>query len=270
MYEVLLPRARPGVTGPPAPRATGWHDEDVTATDRMPPGVTRVRAQNPSPLTLDGTNTYVAGGWVVDPGPADEAHLEAVARAAAGAEGIVLTHGHGDHADAAPELARRLGGVEVVRPSGDGEVGPFSTIATPGHSPDHVCLLLGTTLFSGDTVLGAGSVFVAPGEGSMSAYLDSLRRLMELEIGTICPGHGPVVDEPQAKLREYLEHRLEREQALLDALERGLRTHDELLDAAWSDVPAELRYPARITLEAHLEKLADEGRLPAGVGDEGG
>jgi len=224
-----------------------------------------VRADNPSPLTLDGTNTYVAGGWVVDPGPADDAHLDAVARATGRAEGIVLTHGHGDHSDGAAPLAERLGGVEVIRPAGGQAVGPFEAIATPGHSPDHVCLLLGRTCFSGDTVLGVGSVFVAPGEGSLGAYLDSLRRLLELGLETICPGHGPIVENPQAKLREYLEHRLERERKLVEALDRGLRSHDELLDFAWSDVPAELRPAARITLEAHLEKLAEEDRLPPGL-----
>ena len=136
----------------------------------MPPGVTRIRAQNPSPLTLDGTNTYVAAGWVVDPGPDDGAHLEAVL-AVGPVEGIVLTHSHSDHAEGAPSLAERAG-VEVVRPRGGDHVGPFEAIATPGHSPDHVSLLFGRVLFSGDTVLGAGSVFVGGGEGSMAAYLD--------------------------------------------------------------------------------------------------
>lgn len=226
-----------------------------------------MRADNPSALTLDGTNTYIARSWVVDPGPADPQHLDAVAQAAEGAEGIVLTHGHGDHSDGAPALAERLGGVPVMRPSDGEDVGPFAAIATPGHSPDHVCLLLGPVCFSGDTVLGAGSVFVAPGEGSLSAYLDSLRRLLDLGLETICPGHGPIVNDPDAKLREYIEHRLERERSLLTALAQGLRSPDELLDFAWADVPAELRPAARITLEAHLEKLAEEGRLPPDAGD---
>src|SRR3954454_11704508 len=108
----------------------------------VPNGVTRIRAANPSPLTLDGTNTYLVRGWVVDPGPADPAHLDAIVAAAdeSGIEGIVLTHGHSDHADGAPSLAARAG-VEVERPSGGSRVGPFSVIATPGHAPDHVSLL---------------------------------------------------------------------------------------------------------------------------------
>jgi|tagenome__1003787_1003787.scaffolds.fasta_scaffold20739111_1 glyoxylase-like metal-dependent hydrolase (beta-lactamase superfamily II) len=236
--------------------------------DRLPDGVVRVRADNPSPLTLDGTNTYVVQGWVVDPGPHDQRHLDAVARAAGEVEGIVLTHGHGDHSDGAPRLAEMTGG-SVVRPRGDERVGPFEAIATPGHAPDHVALLAGRALFTGDTVLGTGSVFIAPGEGSLARYLESLRRLRELDVEAILPGHGPVVWEPRAKLDEYIEHRLERERRVVEALDAGARTRDELLDRAWSDVDFEaapyLRYAAAATLEAHLEKLAEEGRLPDGV-----
>ena len=221
-------------------------------------------ADNPSPFTLEGTNTYVAGGWVVDPGPADEAHLDAVLEAAGGQiDGIVLTHSHADHSDGAEPLARRAGS-EVVLPRGGDEVGPFSVIATPGHSPDGVCLLFGRACFTGDTVLGQGSVFIAPGEGSLSAYLDSLRALRELDLDVLCPGHGPYVREPHAKLDEYISHRLDRERRLLEALEDGARTEDELLDRAWADAPPHLRGAAALTLRAHMEKLEAEGRLPTG------
>jgi glyoxylase-like metal-dependent hydrolase (beta-lactamase superfamily II) len=229
--------------------------------DRDPPGVVRVRAPNPSPLTLEGTNTYVVGAWVVDPGPLDQGHLEAVRRAARdGIEGVVLTHSHADHAEGAEAL-----GAPVTLP-GEGEaVGPFSALATPGHSADSVCLVAGSACFTGDTVLGSGSVFIAPGEGSLSDYLRSLRRLRELPLEVLCPGHGPYVWDPAAKLDEYVEHRLERERRLLEALDAGLRTRDELLDSAWSDAPAELRGFAAMSLASHLEKLAEEGRLPDGV-----
>ena len=233
------------------------------------PDVRLVRAPNPSPLTLEGTNTWLAGGWVVDPGPSDAGHLDALSAAAAGAEGIVLTHSHLDHSEGASELAARLGGIEVVLPDGDGRVGPFTAFATPGHSPDSVCLLWRGVLFTGDTVLGSGSVFIAPGEGSLSEYLASLARLLRLDLAAICPGHGPVVRDPHAKLREYIDHRLERDRRVVGALEAGARTADELLDRAWSDVDfapsALLRIAAEATLAAHLQKLRDEGRLPDGV-----
>jgi glyoxylase-like metal-dependent hydrolase (beta-lactamase superfamily II) len=232
-------------------------------SDRDPEGVVRVRAPNPSALTLDGTNTYVVGRWVVDPGPADPGHLDAVMRAAPHSlDGIVLTHGHADHSEAAAPLADRAGSVPIVLPAEGDRVGPFEVLATPGHSPDHVCLLAGRVCFTGDTVLGEGSVFIAPGEGSLSAYLASLRRLLELDLEVLCPGHGPYVWNARAKLEEYLEHRLDRERRLLAALDQGLRSEDDLLDSAWADAPPELRPAAALTLRAHLEKLAEEGRLP--------
>ena len=234
--------------------------------DRDPAGVVRVRAPNPSALTLDGTNTYVVGAWVVDPGPADEGHLEAVRRAAGHAiEAVVLTHSHADHAEGAESLA-----APVTLPRDGETVGPFRAVATPGHSEDSVCLVAGPVCFTGDTVLGTGSVFIAPGEGSLSAYLDSLRRLRALPLEVLCPGHGPYVWDPAAKLDEYVAHRLERERRLLEALSAGLRTRDELLDSAWSDAPAALRDFAALSLASHLEKLAEEGRLPAGTWQPGG
>src|SRR3954462_8159983 len=109
--------------------------------DRAPEGVTRVRANNPSPYTLDGTNTYVVAGWVIDPGPADDAHADRVIEAAGGTvAGIVLTHDHPDHAEGAPAVAERVG-AEVVRPEDGSPVGPFDVIPTPGHAPEHVALL---------------------------------------------------------------------------------------------------------------------------------
>jgi glyoxylase-like metal-dependent hydrolase (beta-lactamase superfamily II) len=106
-------------------------------------------------------------------------------------------------------------------------------------------------------------VFIGPGEGSLSAYLDSLRRLAELDLEVLCPGHGPYVYEPAAKLDEYISHRLQRERRLKTALEAGLEDRDLLLDEVWSDAPDELRPAAALTLEAHLEKLREEGHPQA-------
>ena len=232
--------------------------------DREPSGVRRVRASNPSPLTLEGTNTYVVDGWVVDPGPADPEHVEAVRRAAGQPRGVVLTHSHLDHSESADAF-----GVPVILPGEGEQVGPFTVLATPGHSADSVCLLAGRVCFTGDTVLGAGSVFIASGEGSLAAYLRSLRRLLALDLEVLCPGHGPYVWDPRGKLEEYVEHRLARERALLEGLEAGRRSTGELLDFAWADAPEELRGFAALSLEAHLEKLAEEGRLPADMAGRG-
>jgi glyoxylase-like metal-dependent hydrolase (beta-lactamase superfamily II) len=232
--------------------------------------IARVRAPNPGPLTLSGTNTWVVGrdpAWVVDPGPAIDAHLDAVAAAVAergGAGGIALTHGHADHSEGVEPLRRRLGdGVPFGSAAtlADGDVfGPLTVYALPGHADDHLVFVGGRAAYTGDAVLGEGSVFVS---GSLRAYLDGLRRLRALDLALICPGHGDEVWDPATKLDEYLAHRLERERKLLAALEAGVSREDEdaLLDAAWADAPPAVRPFAAVSLRAHLEKLREEGRV---------
>ena len=249
----------------------------------MPPldehDVALIRADNAGPFTLSGTNTWVVGRdpcWVVDPGPALDRHLaaiEAEVAARGGARGIVLTHDHADHAESAQEMATRLG-VRVaatraaratVRITDGDEVGPFRVIATPGHAPDHVALVAGPVCFTGDAVLGEGSVFIAPDPGALSGYLAALERLQAMDLALLCPGHGPVVEDPHAKIGEYLAHRRDRERRVIAALDDGKRSVDELLDEVWDDAPAVLRPAAAVTLASHLDKLEEEGRLPEGV-----
>jgi glyoxylase-like metal-dependent hydrolase (beta-lactamase superfamily II) len=224
--------------------------------------ITRVRAGNPSPLTLSGTNTYVVdGAWVVDPGPLLSEHVGAVVAAVSSPAGIVLTHSHADHSEAAGELSARLG-VPVAGGLADGDtIGPFEVLHVPGHADDHLVFVAGRDAFTGDAVLGEGSVFVS---SRLREYLDGLRRLRALSLERIHPGHGDEVGDPEAKLDEYLAHRAERERKLLAALESGVAVSDEeaLLDAAWADAPAAVRPFAAITLRAHLEKLREEARLP--------
>jgi glyoxylase-like metal-dependent hydrolase (beta-lactamase superfamily II) len=227
-------------------------------------------APNPSPMTLEGTNTYVVGRdpvVVIDPGPNDAGHIEAVREAAerrGGIGAVLLTHGHGDHSDGVEAL-----GIEPT-PVADGEtVAGVEAIATPGHAADHFCFLLGKACFTGDLILGMGSTIVGPREtgGSLLDYMRSLERLQELDLEVLYPGHGPEVHDPQAKIAEYIEHRLMRERRLVAALDRGERSRAALLAEVWDDVPPELRRPAAIAMEAHLEKLQDEGRLPGDLRD---
>ena len=233
-----------------------------------------VRAANPSPFTLSGTNTWVVGrdpAWVVDPGPARADHIEAIAAAVAprgGAGGIAVTHDHPDHAEGLDALGARLGKPPVgMMPSlRDGDAfGPFTALHVPGHAADHLVFVAGGAAFTGDAVLGEGSVFIAPGGGSLGAYLDGLRRLRALGLERLYPGHGAVVDDVARKLDEYIAHRMERERRIVAALDAGARTEDELLAAAWDAIPEGLRLPAAWTLRAHLEKLRAEGRLPEGL-----
>ncbi len=209
---------------------------------------------------------------MIDPGPALPEHIEALlaaldARGGAGA--ILLTHGHADHAQAAPIIRERTGapvaalGPGADRPLADAEqVGPLTTIATPGHTADHAAFLLGPVCFTGDLVLGSGSVMISTEPGSLRGYMASLGRLRALELELIAPGHGPLVTDPAAKLEQYIAHRLERERQVLEALGEGLREREELLDRVWPAVPAELRPAAAATLAATLDKLAADGRLP--------
>jgi glyoxylase-like metal-dependent hydrolase (beta-lactamase superfamily II) len=230
-------------------------------------------APNPGPMTGEGTNTYLYGAdpcTVIDPGPDDAGHIEAVGAAAAERGGIgfiLLTHSHGDHTDGAARLAGAGDGGQappVILPGEGEEYGGLRALATPGHAPDHVCLLSSDGVcFSGDLVLGEGSTFVPPNGGSLAAYMDSLRRVQSEPVELICPGHGPWITDPAAKLAEYVEHREMRERRLLAALERGERSREALLAEVWDDVPEHLRPAASMVMEAHLQKLGSEGLLPA-------
>jgi glyoxylase-like metal-dependent hydrolase (beta-lactamase superfamily II) len=238
-----------------------------------------IRADNPSPFSLSGTNTWIVGrdpAWLVDPGPALDDHLDGLVaelEARGGLGGIALTHDHFDHSEAVPALRARIPGPPLAAGRGEPDVtlddgtrfGPLEAVALPGHAPDHFAFLADGVALTGDAVLGEGSVFIAPDPGALAGYLRGLERLRSRRPARILPGHGPIVAEPDAKLRQYIEHRLERERTLVAALAAGGRTVDELLDAVWSDAPAILRPAAAVTLAAHLDKLEDEGRLPAGV-----
>jgi glyoxylase-like metal-dependent hydrolase (beta-lactamase superfamily II) len=238
-----------------------------------------IRAPNPGPFTLSGTNSWLVGrdpAWLVDPGPSLEPHLRALtteAEARGGLGGLALTHDHPDHAQALAEMRRRFPRAAVAGARGDVDVlleggrafGPLHPVPIPGHSPDHFGFLVDHVLFTGDAILGEGSSLITPYPGALRAYLEALEGLRKRDLALLAPGHGPPVSDVQAKLDEYIAHRLDRERRLLAALAAGARTVDQLLDAAWSDAPAVLRPAAAATLAAHLDKLAEEGRLPDGV-----
>jgi glyoxylase-like metal-dependent hydrolase (beta-lactamase superfamily II) len=228
------------------------------------PEILLILAPNPGPMTLEGTNTYLYGAdpcVVIDPGSDDAGHLEAIRAAAAERGGIgtvLVTHSHGDHTTGADQL-----GAPVVL-AGDGEEhGGLRARATPGHAADHVVYLSADGVcFCGDLVLGLGSTIVPPGGNSLAAFLDSLALLQAEDLELMCPGHGPWITDPKAKLAEYVEHRLMRERRLLAALDTGENSRAALLATAWDDVPAALLPMAAMAMEAHLEKLEAEGRLP--------
>lgn len=240
--------------------------------------VRRVLAPNPGPFTLEGTNTWIVGSdpsVVIDPGPPDERHVRAVAERAGRVAMILLTHHHPDHAPAAAALAgitgapvlafdpgpgeRRLAGGEAIEGGGV----RLTAIHAPGHTHDHLVFheARDRALFTGDAVLGRGTSVVDPPEGDMAAYVRSLERLLEVGARRIYPGHGPVVEDAGAKLREYVEHRAMRERQVLQGLGDGPRTPEELVALIYADVPPALHPAAARSVLAHLAKLEAEGRV---------
>jgi len=259
------------------------------------PGVRRVLAPNPSLLTGPGTNSYLVGDddlVAIDPGPLAESHLDALARLTDGRlRYVLLTHRHADHAAAAAALARRTGAAILscrelpdagpVGELADGDVvrvGRFrlEAIATPGHASDHLCFLLEATpevprtLFTGDHVLGGTSVAVIPPDGDMGAYLQSLRRLATLAPppALLAPGHGPPARDAPGTIAAYLEHRLARERAVLEALAARPGRAADLVEPVYGSLPAGLVPAATATVWAHLRKLGAEGRARSGAPDD--
>lgn len=282
------------VTAPVDPR-TSWAlpaPGEMAPVADPEPLVTRVLAPNPSPMTLDGTNTHLVGepgsgqAVVVDPGPDDAAHLAAVeaALAARGARvvAVLVTHHHADHAEAALPWGRHFGAPvaaatgEVAGPGGRllraGErlelAGTtLDVVPTPGHTADHLAFRLASgAVLVGDHVLGRGTSVVTHPEGDVLAYLESLRRVHDLGPSALYCGHGPeLTTDPGAVLRFYLAHRAYREQQLLDALAAGARTVEELVAVVYAGVPQAVWPAAAQSTRATLAKLAAEGRVePAG------
>jgi glyoxylase-like metal-dependent hydrolase (beta-lactamase superfamily II) len=246
--------------------------------------VRRIVAPNPGVMTGPGTNTYLVGRdeiAVIDPGPVDEGHLDAIAAAGGGSiRWIIVTHTHSDHSPGAAALRARLRPDVLVLGfdardgfDPDANIGEGHTIDadeftlralhTPGHASNHLCYLLEEEglLFSGDHIMSGSTVVIAPLDGDMSAYLSSLERLRGLGIKAIAPGHGALIDDPAAKINEYVTHRLAREETVAAALDgAGPCTVEDLVPLVYQDVNASLFPIARYSLWAHLRKLQVDGR----------
>ena len=266
------------------------------------PGVARLTVNNPSAFTFHGTNSYIVGGRsvaVIDPGPEDEAHFEALMRALEGREvtHIAVSHTHRDHSPLARRLKAATGAVIVAegphrpsRPLHDGEVNPFgessdmdfvpdialadgdrvegdgwalSTVLTPGHTANHAAFALEGTgiLFSADHVMAWATSIVAPPDGAMADYMASLEKLLERDDRLYLPGHGGPVTDPPAFLRGLRTHRRMRERAVLERIRGGDRLIPDMVRAIYRDTDPRLHGAAALSVLAHLEDLVEKGRV---------
>ena len=265
--------------------------------DQVSPLIRRVIAENPGPFTFTGTGTYIIGSGevaVIDPGPHQAAHLEALKRTLAGEQvtAILVTHTHLDHSPLSAALAEATGATIYGLPAprlkeasirldeghdrsfrpdallADGErvSGPgwtLEALATPGHASNHLCYALAeeNALLSGDHVMGWSTTVVSPPDGDMAAYLESLDRVARRGFSTLWPTHGPPVTDPAPFLAAYRAHRMEREAQVLAQLAKGRRRIPQMVAEIYAEVDPRLHAAAAHSVLAHLIKLVREGRV---------
>ncbi len=298
--ERLLRRLAPGHA---AGKAGGVNDEHARLIDEAPYGrverlsplVRRVLARNPSPFTFTGTGTYIVGTGtvaIIDPGPADSDHLDAVAQAVAGetVSHHLITHTHMDHSPGAAPLAALVGGViagcaplvladggpradagfdasyapDRVLADGDSVSGPDWTLRavhTPGHTSNHLCFALEeeATLFSGDHVMGWSTTVVAPPDGDMAAYMRSLALLLDRADRRYLPTHGPAIDEPHRFVRGLIAHRRQREGQIMKLLGEGVDLVPLMVEQMYAPVDRRLWPAAERSVQAHLIDMEARG-----------
>lgn len=265
----------------------------------LAPGVVRIVANNPSPFTFKGTNTYIVGGEevaLIDPGPDDPAHLQAILDTIGKRRlsHILITHTHRDHTDGLPALLAATGaktsgfgrrarerGTKKTSPSGSefvdedfvpdvpladggrlaGNGWTFTALHTPGHAPDHLCFAVEGTgvLFSGDHVMGWNTSVIAPPEGNMGDYMRALEVLNRRSDAVYFPGHGGQVADPQRLVKAFLLHRRMREQAILDCIRDGKDTIKSIVPIIYRDINPKLLNAAALSVQAHVEHLIERG-----------
>ena len=266
-----------------------WIDPSFPRTAEPSDLVSRVLGLNPGLMTGPGTNTYLVGQHnpiLIDTGagvpdyvPLFASYLER--RGWARPSRIVLTHRHRDHLGGVEALADRFPGIPVAKmihkdaglPADIGDLRDGQAVEgngvhlipvhTPGHASDHLCFYLPEeqALFTGDLVLGGSTTVIPDEDGDLGQYLDSLRRIQAMPVRRIYPAHGPVIDDAQGRIQEYLDHRMLRERQIVEALGDGPRSIPDLVKVIYADVPVALHGHAAMSVHSHLKKLKGEGRV---------
>jgi len=269
--------------------------------DTVAPGIRRVIAANPGPFTYTGTGTYIIGTGnvaVIDPGPLDDDHIAAILKAVKGETitHILITHTHSDHSPAAAPLKAATGaqtygfgphggaeGSNSMEHAGDRDFTPDHTLAhgdiiegdgwsfeavhTPGHTSNHMCFCYREekSLFTGDHVMGWSTSVISPPDGNMTAYMDSLRLLLDRDDAVYWPTHGPAITEPQDFVRSFIAHRENREAQILQCLKYDMRYVSAMVKSMYHDVPEYLHPAAALSVQAHLDHMIETGRVVASV-----
>ncbi len=267
----------------------GWIDPDFPKTATPSDLVGRVLGLNPGLFTGPGTNTYLVGRArpiLIDTGAGVPEYVPLMAeylrrRGWTRPERVILTHRHRDHMGGVADLRRRFGELPVAKmifkdsglPAGTADLRDDETVEgdevtlipvhTPGHASDHLCFYLKEerALFTGDLILGGSTSVIPDDDGDLGQYLESLRRVQALDVQRIYPAHGPVIEDAQARIQEYLDHRMLRERQILEAMGAGTRTIPEMVKVIYADVSPALHPAAAMSVHCHLRKLKQEGRV---------
>jgi len=265
--------------------------------DKISPLIRRIIANNPGPFTFTGTGTYIIGKEnlaIIDPGPIDQNHFDAIVKSTKGQNitHILLTHNHNDHSPLAKKIKEETGAkiyfknlsndietedqfeegydkdIEGDIELNDGDIietneWTLEAIHTPGHTSNHICYSLAEedVLFSGDHVMGWSTTVIVPPDGNMNDYINSLKKLLKRSENNFYPTHGPIIERPKELVTKYIEHRMEREKQIMEAIKLGNKKIPDMVRIIYKDVDTSLHPAAAMSTLAHLKRMKENNEI---------